>query len=693
MQCPNCHTLLPDNARFCNVCGASVATPTCPHCSKPIQPGQKFCIYCGGALTPEPPPPPPPKPPASRRPWALWLIPLLLLAAAVIAFFGLDVPGKLAGRGERVAQGTAEGDLEALWQRAETAQAAGAWQEVAAALTELRTLPGGPDYRPAEVGALLATACANLALQAEAEADAATAGIYWACVLDQRPGDAEAAAGRQRADLYQRGLAALQAGQYPQAIAAWEELRNLAPGYADVAERLYLAYVAYGDTLCAEATVPAIEEGRRQYGLARGLEPARPEAAEGLRACQVPTPTATPTPEPTPTPTPLPGPHLGVIADQVTTLRVRSGPGAEYFVLGKLKAGDAITITGRSEDAAWLQVEAGPGRVGWVSSEYVQPNYPAEAAPVLAAPPLPKTLPVADAVADFSPQQGFREWFYLISNEPGSLSFTRMPWDGGRWYRWCCDRRYNPEMRLSDAGAYPSRAHDVARLWVSPYSGQLHIFGVAHKEPGAGRGGNGVSVRIVHNRDILWEYFLGGNDTAGTTFNLLVSSQPGDEFYFIVSALGDDRGDNTVFAPQIELLHAEGSDVAAVPARWSEVVEEVVAITPTPAPALCFEPRLRHYEEHKGCCAEVAGIVYNRQGQPFGPRGAVVHIEGPPATQRYVRDFGVDPGGGYNITALSKDNYTIWLRGPNIRSKQYAVEYPDWAKIRIIVDFYQVPCW
>ena len=76
-----------------------------------------------------------------------------------------------------------------------------------------------------------------------------------------------------------------------------------------------------------------------------------------------------------------------------------------------------------------------------------------------------------------------------------------------------------------------------------------------------------------------------------------------------------------------------------------------------------------------------------------GPRGAVLHIEGPPATDRYMREFGVDAGGGYNVTALSTSKYTIWLKGANIRSRQYTVEYPDWAKIRIIVDFYQVACW
>jgi hypothetical protein len=58
-----------------------------------------------------------------------------------------------------------------------------------------------------------------------------------------------------------------------------------------------------------------------------------------------------------------------------------------------------------------------------------------------------------------------------------------------------------------------------------------------------------------------------------------------------------------------------------------------------------------------------------------------------------VRDFGVDPGGGgYNVTALSVADYTIWLQGPNIRSDRYEVKFQDWAKIRAIVDFYQVPC-
>ncbi|PKO22974.1 MAG: hypothetical protein CVU38_06580 [Chloroflexi bacterium HGW-Chloroflexi-1] len=725
MQCPTCHATVPDGARFCNVCGAAIPQQmACAECGQPVKPGQKFCMSCGAPVTTAPVRPEPAKivpaasapaqaPPGRRGRWWLLAIPLVLVAAAIVAAIALDLPDRLAQRptpqstltsGGAVTPGPAEGaavtpgsqapteapaNPEALWAQAQQRQAAGAWEDTLALLTQLRAADAS--FQPAEVSSLLVAACTNLACQAEQAPDPAAASAHWACVLQERASDAEAAAGKQRADLYLRGGTALEAKQYPQAIAAWDELQRTSASYADVADRLYLAYIAYGDALCATRTPGDIQEGRKQYGLARALAPARPEAIEKLRACQPPTST------PPPTATPLPGPHLGVIVD-AEDLRVRSGPGAGHLVLGKLTTGDAVTITGRTADATWVQVEAGAERQGWVSSQYVKANYPTEAALVVPVPPLLKRVGVAEARTDFAPQQGFRDWFYLISTAPGSLKFTRMPWDGDQWYRWCCDGNYNPKMRISNAGGYPSQSYDVARLWVSPYEGQLRITGAAHKESGAGRGGNGVLARIIQNKDTIWEYPLGSYDTTGTTFDLTVTSKSGDEFYFIVNALGDDAADNTVFDPTIELLHPEGVDMPA-PERWAETAQEAATAAPTPTPtrplaaALCFEPRLRHYEEHKGCCAEVAGLVYNRQGQPFGPRGAVLHIEGPPATDRYVRDFGVDAGGGYSVTALSVDKYTIWLKGPNIRSKQYAVQYDDWAKIRIIVDFYQVACW
>jgi len=194
------------------------------------------------------------------------------------------------------------------------------------------------------------------------------------------------------------------------------------------------------------------------------------------------------------------------------------------------------------------------------------------------------------------------------------------------------------------------------------------------------------------------DYSLGGYDTTGTTFDLTATSQSGDKFYFVINALSEDTADNTVFDPMVELLHPEGAEGPA-PTRWPEVVVESKdgtlppGSTQPPAATLCFEPRLRHYEDHKGCCAEIGGLVYNAQGKPYGPRGATLHIEGPPATDRYVRDFGVDASGGYGVTAAYSGPVHDLAEGSQTsaaRSTRCATR--TCPRIRIIVDFYQVAC-
>jgi ribosomal protein L40E len=49
MRCPRCQAENPDNARFCEECGARLAL-TCPHCGAEVSPGKKFCRSCGGAV-------------------------------------------------------------------------------------------------------------------------------------------------------------------------------------------------------------------------------------------------------------------------------------------------------------------------------------------------------------------------------------------------------------------------------------------------------------------------------------------------------------------------------------------------------------------------------------------------------------------------------------------------------------------
>jgi predicted amidophosphoribosyltransferase len=55
MNCPACHLVHPEGARFCLNCGGALAT-TCPHCGTTLVPGAQFCHNYGYALaTPQSP--------------------------------------------------------------------------------------------------------------------------------------------------------------------------------------------------------------------------------------------------------------------------------------------------------------------------------------------------------------------------------------------------------------------------------------------------------------------------------------------------------------------------------------------------------------------------------------------------------------------------------------------------------------
>jgi uncharacterized protein YraI len=63
--------------------------------------------------------------------------------------------------------------------------------------------------------------------------------------------------------------------------------------------------------------------------------------------------------------------NSGVLLEQVN---VRSGPGIGYDPLGLLNPQDVVTLTGKTDDEVWLQIEyaAGPDGKGWVAAGYVQ---------------------------------------------------------------------------------------------------------------------------------------------------------------------------------------------------------------------------------------------------------------------------------------------------------------------------------
>lgn len=55
-------------------------------------------------------------------------------------------------------------------------------------------------------------------------------------------------------------------------------------------------------------------------------------------------------------------------------LNVRSGPGTDYNSLGTLEPQTTVTLTGKDQSGAWLQIEypGGPGGRGWITAAYVQ---------------------------------------------------------------------------------------------------------------------------------------------------------------------------------------------------------------------------------------------------------------------------------------------------------------------------------
>ncbi|KAF0106636.1 MAG: peptidase S9 family protein [Anaerolineaceae bacterium] len=89
--------------------------------------------------------------------------------------------------------------------------------------------------------------------------------------------------------------------------------------------------------------------------------------------------------QPVPTLTPQGGSVSGPAGTVTQRLNVRSGPGTNYEALGILEVGATVSLTGKNETGAWMQIvySGGPGGRGWVTAQYVQTD--AAGLPVLNA--------------------------------------------------------------------------------------------------------------------------------------------------------------------------------------------------------------------------------------------------------------------------------------------------------------------
>jgi uncharacterized protein YraI len=94
--------------------------------------------------------------------------------------------------------------------------------------------------------------------------------------------------------------------------------------------------------------------------------------------------TATPAPTAQATVAPPLTASTGFFATADFRVNVRSGPGTQYTILGQVRSGDALDITGRTENNQWLRVNFN-GQEGWVSAALFTVTGDVATAPVAVA--------------------------------------------------------------------------------------------------------------------------------------------------------------------------------------------------------------------------------------------------------------------------------------------------------------------
>lgn len=94
----------------------------------------------------------------------------------------------------------------------------------------------------------------------------------------------------------------------------------------------------------------------------------------GKKDKESPSPSLSPSETPTTTPTPEPvyvDEYIGTVHDVSSYLRVRSGPGTEYEVLGEAHSGDKFTVLETNVDGgAWHKISYSGGE-GFVHGDYL----------------------------------------------------------------------------------------------------------------------------------------------------------------------------------------------------------------------------------------------------------------------------------------------------------------------------------
>ena len=95
-------------------------------------------------------------------------------------------------------------------------------------------------------------------------------------------------------------------------------------------------------------------------------------------------------------------PTVSIVA---ASLRVRSGPGTNYDVLGAVNQGESYLITGQAYDCGWFTIAHPTLRGAWISggADFVQSNVACSTVAAAEIPPVPAAAPPATAPAESQP--------------------------------------------------------------------------------------------------------------------------------------------------------------------------------------------------------------------------------------------------------------------------------------------------
>ncbi len=460
--------------------------------------------------------------------------------------------------------------VDTLYNQAKSLYDQGRWEEAALRSLQLQEL--APLYRTGEVENLLFSAYYKNAMQLVDEGRLEEALRNFDKALEVRPDDPAVLEQRELVSLYLTGLGYWNA-DWNRTIKVFSELYQLEPGYKDVEQRLYEAYVSYGDYLGEQESWCSAESQYAEAMRIKRSDTLSQKQNDAAYLCQTATPTLAitvtvpatltvppvatatvtstliTTPSSTSLPSPTSVPNSGNIAyalrdtDGVYRIYVAEPDGGEPVMVVEEADQPAFSPDGtRIAFHSWRSGEAGIRMINIDGSDEVEVSrYPEDV--------IPAWSPDGKKIVFASNRAGDRRWrVYLVwlGAEAVELTLGRVPtWspDGRIVYRGCnpqggdCglfimgeDGVNQARLTADESDTVPACSPDGKRIaFTSSRDGNWEIYAVSS--------GGGTAKRLTNDpgNDGLPTWSPDGNRIA------FISDRDGSWGIYLMNADGGDQ--------------------------------------------------------------------------------------------------------------------------------------------------------